>query len=127
MIPTWTKCILLKPEKSVRTFDGRKITKGDKEKLLEYIKTIENPYGIPVEFLILDSEKYNLSSPIIKGEDTYIAAKVAKVDHCEEAYGYSFEKMALYAWSIGIGTNGLEEHWTDRFLKKRQTHRTANT
>lgn len=95
---------IIKTRKSVRTFDGQKITDEDKEKLLNYTKTIENPYNIPVEFIILDSEKYNLSSPVIEGEDTYIAAKVAKVDHCEEAYGYSFEKMILYAWSLGIGT-----------------------
>ena len=101
------KIQIIKTRKSVRTFNGQKITKDDKEKLLDYIKTIENPYGIPVEFLILDSEKYNLSSPVIKGEDTYIAAKVAKVDHCEEAYGYSFEKMVLYAWSLGIGTTWI--------------------
>lgn len=98
------KMQIIKTRKSVRTFDGQKITDEDKEKLLNYTKTIENPYNIPVEFLILDSEKYNLSSPVIEGEDTYIAAKVAKVDHCEEAYGYSFEKMILYAWSQGIGT-----------------------
>ena len=98
------KMQIIKTRKSVRTFDGQKITDKDKEKLLNYTKTIENPYNIPVEFLILDSEKYNLSSPVIEGEDTYIAAKVAKVDHCEEAYGYSFEKMILYAWSLGIGT-----------------------
>ena len=98
------KMQIIKTRKSVRTFDGQKITDEDKEKLLNYAKTIENPYNISVEFLILDSEKYNLSSPVIEGEDTYIAAKVAKVDHCEEAYGYSFEKMILYAWSQGIGT-----------------------
>ena len=98
---------IIMTRKSIRTFDGRKITDTDKEKLLEYIETIENPYNIPVEFLILNSEKYNLSSPVIQGEDTYIAAKVAKVEHCEEAYGYSFEKLILFAWSLGIGTTWI--------------------
>ena len=98
---------IIKTRKSVRTFDGKKITDEDKKKLTDYIKKIENPYNIPVEFLILDGEKYNLSSPVIEGEETYIAAKVAKVDHCEEAYGYSFEKMVLYAWSLGIGTTWI--------------------
>ena len=54
------KMQIIKTRKSVRTFDGQKITDEDKEKLLNYTKTIENPYNIPVEFLILDSEKYNL-------------------------------------------------------------------
>ena len=30
-----------------------------------------------------------------------------KVPHAEEAYGYSFEKLVLYAWSLGIGTTWI--------------------
>lgn len=29
------------------------------------------------------------------------------MEHCEEALGYSFEKLVLYAWSIGIGTTWI--------------------
>lgn len=46
---------IIKSRKSVRTFDGEKITDEDKEKLINYTKTIENPYGIPVEFVFIDS------------------------------------------------------------------------
>lgn len=98
---------IIKSRKSVRTFDGTKISKNDMKKLCDYIRTIENPYGIPVKFVMLDKEKYGLSSPVIEGEDIYIAAKVPKVNHCEEAFGYSFEKMILYAWSLGIGTTWI--------------------
>lgn len=62
---------IIETRKSVRTFDGRKLSKNDMEKLFDYIKTNKNPYDIPVEFLILDKEKYDLSSPVIEGEDTY--------------------------------------------------------
>lgn len=98
---------VIKTRKSIRTFDGKKITNEDKENLLSYINTIQNPYDIPVEFVFLDSNKFGLSSPVITGEDFYIAAKVPKVEHCEEAFGYSFEMMILYAWSIGIGTTWI--------------------
>lgn len=113
---------IIKSRKSVRTFDGRKITNEDKEKLFSYIKTIENPYDIPVEFIILDREKYGLSSPVIEGEDTYIAAKVPKVEHCEEAFGYSFEKMILFAWSLGIGTT-----WIGGTLNREVFEKAADT
>ncbi len=113
---------IIKTRKSVRTFDRRKITPNDKEKLLNYIKTIENPYNIPVEFIFLDRERDNLSSPVIEGEDTYIAAKVPRVKHCEEAYGYSFEKMILYAWSLGIGTT-----WIGGTLNRPLFEKAANT
>lgn len=79
------KMEIIKTRKSVRTFDGRKIPKK-LEKLCSYIKTIKNPYYIPVEFILLDKKKYNLSSVVIEGEDMYIAAKVPKVKHCEEAF-----------------------------------------
>ncbi|MBQ9160175.1 MAG: hypothetical protein IJ672_03450 [Methanobrevibacter sp.] len=113
---------IIKSRKSVRTFNGEKITPEDKEKLLNYTKTIKNPYNIPVEFMLLDREKYNLSSPVIKGEDTYIAAKVSRVKHCEEAYGYSFEKLILYAWSLGIGTT-----WIGGTLNRPLFENAANT
>ncbi len=98
---------IIKTRKSVRTFDGRKIAEEDIEKLFDYMESVENPYGIPVKFVPLDKGKYGLSSPVIEGEDMYIAAKVPKVEHCEEAFGYSFEKMVLYAWSLGIGTTWI--------------------
>lgn len=113
---------IIMTRKSVRTFDKRKITLEDKEKLCSYMENIENPYGIPVKFLWLDSDENNLSSPVIKGEDDYIAAKVPKVEHCEEAYGYSFEKLVLYAWSLGIGTT-----WIGGTMKRAHFEKVAET
>lgn len=98
---------LIMTRKSVRTFDKRPLSKEDKEKLCAYMENIENPYGIPVKFVWLDTEKYGLSSMVIKGESDYIAAKVPNVEHCAEAFGYSFEKLVLYAWSLGIGTTWI--------------------
>lgn len=98
---------VIKTRKSVRTFDGRPLTEEDKKKLCDYIAGITNPYGVPVEFVLLDAEECGLSSPVIRGEKLYIAAKVKKVAHFEEAYGISFEKMVLYAWSLGIGTTWI--------------------
>lgn len=113
---------IIKSRKSVRTFNGEKITDEDKENLINYTKTIENPYGIPVGFLFLDSSEYDLSSPVIEGEDFYIAAKVPRVEHCEEAFGYSFEKLVLYAWSIGISTT-----WIGGTLNRELFERAADT
>ncbi|MBP5604098.1 MAG: nitroreductase family protein [Ruminiclostridium sp.] len=98
---------LIRTRKSVRTFDGRNISDADKEKLTEYIGTIVNPYDIPVEFILLNAQEHGLSSSVIKGEQMYITAKVPMTEHCEEAFGYSFEKMVLYAWSLGIGTTWI--------------------
>ena len=98
---------LIRTRKSVRTFDGRAVTDADREKLAEYIKTITNPYDIAVEFVLLDAKTHGLSSPVIQGEQLYIAGKVAKGEHCAEAFGFSFEKLVLFAWSLGIGTTWI--------------------
>lgn len=113
---------IIKTRKSVRTFDGRSLSKDDKGKLCSYIETITNPYDIPVKFVWLDPKEHGLSSPVIAGEDAYIAAKVPKVGHCEEALGYSFEKMVLYAWSIGIGTT-----WIGGTMKRELFEKAAET
>lgn len=93
--------------KSVRTFDGRRLSEADLGNLRQFIETIRNPYAIPVQFVLLDAEEHGLSSPVIQGEHLYIAGKVPKVPHCEEAFGHSFEQMVLYAWSLGIGTTWI--------------------
>jgi nitroreductase len=98
---------LIKTRKSVRTFDGSGVKDNDLLKLKEYAKSIENPYGIPVEFMFFKAEENGLSSPVITGEHIYVTAKVHKTEHCDEAFGYSFEKMVLYAWSLGIGTTWI--------------------
>ncbi|MBR0162003.1 MAG: nitroreductase [Oscillospiraceae bacterium] len=98
---------LIMTRKSVRTFDGRPLTNEDREKLRMFIATIKNPYDIPVDFVLLDAKQHGLSSPGIQGEHLYIAGKVPKVEHCEEAFGFSFEQMVLYAWSLGIGTTWI--------------------
>ena len=98
---------LIRSRRSVRTMDGEPITAEDREKLCAFLETIRNPYDIPVKFILLDAKEHGLSSPGIKGEALYITAKVPYIPHGEEAFGFSFEKMVLYAWSLGIGTTWI--------------------
>ena len=95
---------LILKRKSVRTYDGRGIREEDLRKLEEYLQSPDNPFGVPVEFRLLDKKEFGLSSPVILGEEIYLAAKVRKTVNFEIAYGYSFEKACLYALSLGLGT-----------------------
>ena len=90
--------------KSVRTYDGRNLIPEDKEKITEYAATISNPFDIDVEFRFLDAAEHGLSSPVLSGEKEYVTGIVDKVPYSDVAFGYSFEKLVLYAWSLGIGT-----------------------
>lgn len=95
---------LVRDRRSVRAYDGRALNKEDFEKLAAFIETLDNPYGIPIEFKFLNAKEQGLSSPVISGTDTYIGGKLQRVPHFEEAFGYSFELLVLYAQSLGIGT-----------------------
>lgn len=95
---------LICKRKSVRTYNKNPLQTEDRKKLEEYIKSQKNPFGIPVEFRILDAKKEGLSSPVVLGTDTYVGAKVLRTANSEIAFGYDFEQFVLYACSLGIGT-----------------------
>ena len=96
--------MIVKGRKSVRTYDENPISDEHRKAIEEYMKSITNPFDIPVEFLLLDAKEHGLSSPVLSGEQLYVVGKVAKKPYCGVAFGYSFEKLVLYAWSLGIGT-----------------------
>ena len=98
---------IIRGRKSVRTFDGKPLAAEDREKLEQYIRTITNPFGVPVRFVLLDAKEHGLSSPVLNGETLYVAGIVSNVPGAEVAYGFAFEKLVLYAWSLGIGTTWI--------------------
>ena len=95
---------IIKGRKSVRTYNGEQLSKEHRKLLEEYVKGITNPFDIPVEFVLLDAKEHGLSSPVLSGEQLYVAGKVEKKPYADVAFGYAFEKLVLYAWSLGIGT-----------------------
>ncbi len=94
----------IKGRKSIRTFDEKPLSEEHIKAVEEYMKEIPNPFGTEVEFVLLDAEKHGLSSPVLSGERMYVAGKVPKKPYADVAFGYSFEKLVLYAWTLGIGT-----------------------
>ena len=95
---------LIETRKSVRTYSGEPLTPAHREKIGEFIKDVPNPFGIPVTFSLLDPAAHELSSPVLSGEPLYVAARVKKGPMADAAFGYSFERLVLFAWSLGIGT-----------------------
>ena len=98
---------VIRARRSVRTFSGEKLREEDARKITAFAETAENPYGLPIEWVLLDKEKTGLSSPVIVGESAYLAGKIRRGLHAEEAFGYSFEKIVLYAQSLGVGTTWI--------------------
>ena len=95
---------VIKKRRSVRTFEKKALTDEDYSRIKDYLSEAKNPYDIPVEFRLLEPKEYGLKSKVLKGESLYFAGKVKKVPRFEEAFGYSFEAVVLFAQSLGVGT-----------------------
>lgn len=98
---------LIRKRRSVRTFDGDELTPSQREEILRYAGEIKTPYGIEVEVRILDGGMHGLSCPVIVGSDTFIAGKMKRAPHGEEAFGFFFEELVLYIHSMGLGTTWI--------------------
>ena len=67
---------MMRKRKSVRSFDGVPLRAEDRAALETFVQTLENPFGVPVEFRLLNSKEHGLSSPVIAGETLYLTGKV---------------------------------------------------
>ncbi len=95
---------LIKKRRSVRTYDEKTVSEEAMKELLTLAENIENPYGLPVSFKLLSAKKDNLSCPVVVGTDLYIGGRIKNEKYCNEAFGFSFELMILYALSLDLGT-----------------------
>ncbi len=95
---------IIKSRKSVRTFDEVPLSADDLKKIEDYVSNLKNPFGVQIDFRVLDAKENSLTSPVIIGADTYLAAKVKRVENFEIAFGYSFEDACIFAKGLGVGT-----------------------
>ncbi len=95
---------LVRERRSVRTYDERKLSADHMEQLPSFMADIDNPWQIPVTFVLMDAKEHRLTCPVVVGTDLYVGGKISKSPYAEEAFGYSFEKLVLFAQSLGIGT-----------------------
>ena len=94
----------IRTRRSVRNFDGRDLTPRDQALLLELAARVPNPYNQAISYSLLDGREHGLSSPVITGTDLWLAGKLFRAQHAEEAFGFSFESLLLQAEAeLGIG------------------------
>lgn len=89
---------------SVRTYRPEAPSKDALDGLMERIFAIDSPFEVPVTYRLLDAEADHVSSPVIVGATTYLAAKAPRRPGMEEAFGYSFERAVLEATDMGLST-----------------------
>lgn len=95
---------LINGRRSVRSFDGKLLTEAEQRTIREYAQQVQTPYALPIEWRVLDAKTHGLTSPVISGAHTYLAGKMRRAVHAEEAFGFAFEDVALFAASQGLGT-----------------------
>jgi len=102
---------IIKKRMSVRTYLAQPIPSEMKDALRELFSSLQGPFGRNVRFNLIETELARMKSKanlgtygVIRGASTYIVAVVEKSDHDLENYGYSFEKVILFATSLGLGT-----------------------
>lgn len=98
---------LMRSRRSVRSFDGNPLPESVRQELLRFANAVETPYELAIDWRILDAKEHGLSSPVITGTDAYITGKLRRVPHAEEAFGFAFERVVLYAASLGLGTTWI--------------------
>lgn len=95
---------------SVRNYDNkRKLTQEIRDKITSYAATLDNPLGPNIRIQWVEKSASSKGEKlgtygIIKGAELYLGVTMPDEEYAPEALGYDFEKIVLYAQSLGIGT-----------------------
>lgn len=99
----------IKKRQSIRTYEPIPLSDSDRQKILDDIQTLGNPFDIPVHIhmidknLCKDGEKLGTYG-VIKGASTFLGVSIPNIEHAPLAAGYEFENLILCATHMGLGT-----------------------
>ena len=99
----------IKKRVSTRSFLEKSLTNYDRIKLMDFYKTLTNPFGVDVKVQYISKEKGAENVQLgtygtIKGAKDFLAITVKNEAFAMEAVGYQFENLILYATDMGLGT-----------------------
>ena len=99
----------IKKRYSVRTYEKRKLSLEDKERLLAFVDNLANPFGEKVKIHLIEKTTVPNGEKLgtygfIKGASSFLGVSVENTEFGLEAAGYEFENLILYATHIGLGT-----------------------
>ncbi|MBL7005985.1 MAG: nitroreductase [Spirochaetia bacterium] len=101
----------IKERISHRSYAADPLSKEHRKSLELFLQEqTENPYNIPIRFNLIekkDNQLFKLGTyGVIRGAQTFLVGSVISDgdDDALIAYGYSFEKVVIFAQSMGLGT-----------------------
>lgn len=100
---------VISQRRSIRTYKDEPISQELKDKLISYIADVASPFEAKTRFVMLDTDDVSPQTKlgtygVISGAKTFICGVTENVFRYEENLGYAFEKIILYATSLGLGT-----------------------
>lgn len=114
---------MIKNRVSVRNYDSRKLSKNDKEKLVNEISQLTNPFGENVRIHLIEKDTVSNGEKlgtygVIKGANTFLGVTADKSEFGLVAAGYQFENLVLIATNMGLATVWLAATFSrDQFEK----------
>jgi nitroreductase len=101
----------IRQRRSVRTYSGRPIDDGTKERLLQFLREVNGPFAGKVRCELVEKkdaaakEGVKLGTyGVILGASSFVAAAAERGEQAMEQLGYVFEQVVLYLTSQGLGT-----------------------
>ena len=99
----------IKKRVSTRTYDSKNLSKNDKEKLMNAISQLTNPFGENVRIHLIEKDIASNGEKlgtygVVKGANTYLSLTVDKSEFGLIAAGYQFENLVLIATDMGLAT-----------------------
>lgn len=94
---------------STRTYDSKRLSKIDKEKLMKEISQLTNPFGENVRVHLIEKDTVSNGEKlgtygVIKGANTFLGVTTDKTELGLVAAGYQFENLVLIATNMGLST-----------------------
>ena len=99
----------IEKRRSVRTYDARPLSAEDRQRLMDYARAADNPFGVPTRIGLIETERSEQPKKlgtygVIKGAGSFLGVVVPQEPLGLEAAGYAMEKVVLYATHLGLGT-----------------------
>ena len=113
----------IKKRVSTRTYDSKRLSKIDKEKLVNEISQLMNPFGENVRVHLIEKDTVSNGEKlgtygVIKGANTFLGVTCDKTELGLVAAGYQFENLVLIATNMGLATVWLAATFSRQQFEK---------
>ncbi|MDR0681227.1 MAG: hypothetical protein LBG15_05185 [Dysgonamonadaceae bacterium] len=113
----------IKQRKSVRTYTSQPLSKELKDKIENFIRQVQAPFGVEARIRFLhtgtDAERVKFGTyGFISGASDYLALTYEEAPLAEEGGAYLFEQVILFCTGLGLGTCWLGGSFSRKDFKR---------